>query len=79
MATRTDASAEKAFDIAWALFWQLHDAPSRDHADQLVQWLAEDPKHVKAFDEALTVWALAGGAMVAPMLRDARRGGSDFH
>ncbi len=78
MATRTSVSSETAVDTAWALFCQLHDAPSRHHADQLVHWLGEDPRHVRAFDEALTLWALAGAVLVKPVLDDARRCGSDL-
>ncbi|SCX59898.1 hypothetical protein [Variovorax sp. EL159] len=78
MVTRTPVSAEAAFDMAWALFCQLHDAPSRDHADQLVHWLGEDPRHVRAFDEALTLWALAGVALIKPVLEEAQRYGPDL-
>lgn len=78
MANRTPVYAETAVDTAWALFCQLHDAPSRDHADQLIHWLGEDPRHVRAFDEALTLWALAGAAMVKPVLEEVRRSGSDL-
>lgn len=78
MANRTPVCTETAVDTAWALFCQLHDAPSRDHADQLIHWLGEDPRHVRAFDEALTLWALAGAAMVKPVLEEVRRSGSDL-
>ncbi|RQO56231.1 hypothetical protein DBV14_11330 [Variovorax sp. KBW07] len=78
MANRTPVCTETAVDTAWALFCQLHDAPSRDHADQLIHWLGEDPRHVRAFDEALTLWALAGAAMVKPVLEEVRRSGPDL-
>lgn len=78
MATSTHVSAETAFDTAWALFCQLHDAPSHDHADRLIQWLGQDPRHVRALDEALTLWALAGVALVEPVIEEARRHGSDM-
>lgn len=78
MASSTQVSAESAVDTAWALFCRLHDAPSRDHANQLVHWLGEDPRHVRAFDEALTLWALAGAALVKPLLEEARRCGPDL-
>jgi len=78
MARSASGSAQAAVDIAWALFCRLHDAPSRDHADQLVHWLGEDPLHVRAFDEALTLWALAGAALVKPVLEETRRRGPDL-
>lgn len=78
MVNRTPVCAETAVDTAWALFCQLHDAPSRDHADQLIHWLGEDPRHVRAFDEALTLWALAGAALVKPVLEEVRRSGPDL-
>lgn len=74
----TDACTEPVFDMAWALFCQLHDAPSCDHATRLVRWLGEDPRHVRAFDEALTLWALAGVALVEPVLEEARRRSADL-
>ncbi len=72
MVTRTPVSSETAVDTAWALFCNLHDAPSRLHAEQLVHWLGQDPRHVRAFDEALTLWALAGAALLKPALDEAR-------
>jgi len=78
MARSTSVSTETAVDTAWALFCRLHDAPSRDHAEQLVHWLGQDPRHVRAFDEALTLWALAGAALVKPALREAQRHGADL-
>lgn len=76
MATKTSVSSEAAVDRAWELFCRLHDAPSCAHADQLVHWLGEDPRHVRAFDEALTLWALTGAALLAPVLEEAQRSGS---
>ena len=73
MTTRTRVPANTAFDTAWTLFCRLHDAPSRASADELVLWLGEDPQHVRALDEALTLWALAGAALVKPVLEEARR------
>jgi ferric-dicitrate binding protein FerR (iron transport regulator) len=78
MARSTSVSAETAVDTAWALFCRLHDAPSREHAEQLVHWLGQDLRHVRAFDEALTLWALAGAALVKPVLREAQRHGPDL-
>jgi len=78
MARSASLPAQAAVDTAWALFCRLHDAPSRVHADQLVQWLGEDPLHVRAFDEALTLWALAGAALVKPVLDEAQRRGPDL-
>ena len=78
MAIRTSVSAATAVDTAWALFCQFHDVPSHIHAEQLVHWLGEDPRHMRAFDEALTLWALAGAGLVKPALEEARRRGSDL-
>ncbi|WP_240531170.1 hypothetical protein [Variovorax boronicumulans] len=78
IARSTPVSAQTAVDTAWALFCRLHDAPSRDHADQLVHWLGEDPRHVRALDEALTLWALAGAVLVKPVLEEAQRCGPDL-
>ena len=78
MVERTPVCTKSAVDTAWALFCRLHDTPSRDHADQLIHWLGEDPRHVRAFDEALTLWALAGAALVKPVLEDVRRSGPDL-
>lgn len=52
------------FKRAWRLFRQLHDAPSLRTAEELVLWLGQHPAHVYALDDALTLWALAGGALV---------------
>jgi len=78
MARSASLPAQAAVDTAWALFCRLHDAPSRVHADQLVHWLGEDPRHVRAFDEALTLWALAGAALVKPVLEEVQRRGPDL-
>jgi ferric-dicitrate binding protein FerR (iron transport regulator) len=78
MTTRTHVPANPAFDTAWALFCQLHDTPSRAHADQLVVWLAESPGHVRALDEALTLWALAGAALMKPVLDESLRAGPEL-
>ncbi|OAK64656.1 hypothetical protein A3K87_14890 [Variovorax paradoxus] len=64
MNSRHQAPSDPAFSEAWRLFRALHDAPSLDRAQKLVLWLGRDAKHVRAFDEALTLWALAGAAMV---------------
>lgn len=78
MGSSTAASTDTAVDTAWALFCRLHDTPSRDHADRLIHWLGQDPRHVRAFDEALTLWALAGAALVKPALQEARRCGPEL-
>ena len=78
MVTRSDVFAEEAFGIAWALFCQLHDVPSRDHADQLVTWLGEDPRNARALDDALTLWAFAGAAMAEPRAKEAARTGKNL-
>jgi len=64
MNSRHQAPSDPAFSEAWRLFRALHDAPSLDRAQKLVLWLGRDAKHVRAFDEALTLWALAGAATV---------------
>lgn len=78
MVERPPVCAKTAVDTAWALFCRLHDVPSRDHADQLIHWLGEDPRHVRAFDEALTLWALAGAALIKPVLEEVQRSGPDL-
>jgi len=57
-------SCDPDFDAAWRLFTAMHDAPSSATARDLVEWLAQCPRHVRAFDDALTLWALAGGGLV---------------
>ncbi len=51
------------FDDAWRLFTAVHDDPSSGTAAALVEWLAQCPAHVRAFDGVLTLWALAGGEL----------------
>lgn len=51
------------FDDAWRLFTAMHDDPSSSTAQALVEWLAQCPTHVRAFDNVLTLWALAGGGL----------------
>ncbi|WP_346742307.1 DUF4880 domain-containing protein [Burkholderia cenocepacia] len=51
------------FDAAWRLFTAMHDDPSTCTAKALVEWLAQCPAHVRAFDQVLTLWALAGGGL----------------
>ncbi|KPU91768.1 hypothetical protein APR50_31145 [Variovorax paradoxus] len=62
--------SEAAVATAWTLFSRLHDEPSRAHAHRLVTWLGEDPLHVRALDDALTLWALAGAALSRPACGD---------
>lgn len=64
MNSRHHAPSDPAFSEAWRLFRALHDAPSLERAQQLALWLGQDARHVRAFDEALTLWALAGAAAV---------------
>ncbi len=66
--------SEAAVATAWTLFSRLHDEPSRVHAHRLVAWLGEDPLHVRALDDALTLWALAGAALSRPSGDDDRNG-----
>jgi hypothetical protein len=42
----------------------LHDSPSLASAEQLVQWLGQEPANVRALDLALVQWALGGAARV---------------
>lgn len=51
------------FDDAWRLFTALHDDPSSGTAAALVEWLAQSQAHIRAFDDVLTLWALAGGGL----------------
>lgn len=53
---------------AWALFCRMRDAPSAASAEELVRWLGEDARNVRALDDALTLWALAGYVLVEPSL-----------
>ncbi|QRF56211.1 hypothetical protein [Variovorax paradoxus] len=64
MNSRHHLTSDPACSEAWRLFRELHDAPSLERAEKLVLWLGRDARHVRAFDEALTLWALAGAAMV---------------
>lgn len=57
-------SCDPDFDAAWRLFTAMHDAPSNTTAKDLVEWLAQCPQHVRAFDDVLTLWALVGGGLV---------------
>lgn len=65
MHTRDHESRDPAFRAAWRLFCAMHEAPSPASAEQLIRWLGEDPRHVRALDHALTLWALAGAALVS--------------
>ena len=65
MNTRRHAPFDPAFSEAWRLFRELHDAPSLECAENLVLWLRCDAKHARVLDEVLTLWALAGAAMVS--------------
>ncbi len=62
MDTSPPAGSDAELHIAWALFSRLHDQPSSAHASRLVRWLGEDPRHVRALDDVLTLWALAGAS-----------------
>jgi len=64
MNSRHHVPSDPAFSEAWRLFRELHDAPSLECAEKLVQWLGRDARHVRALDDALTLWALAGAVMV---------------
>lgn len=55
-------TSEQDFRVAWQLFRSMHDAPTLAAATSLIGWLRENPRHVRAFDEALTLWALTGAA-----------------
>lgn len=57
-------SSDPAVSAAWRLFRALHDAPSLASAEQLIRWLGQDSGNVRALDNALTLWALAGAALV---------------
>jgi len=62
--------SDPAFSQAWRLFRELHDAPTLDGAEKLVMWLGRDATHVRALDEALTLWALAGAAVLSSPARE---------
>ena len=64
MNSRHHVPSDPAFSEAWRLFRELHDAPSLQRAQKLVLWLGRDAGHVRALDEALTLWALAGASVV---------------
>ncbi|MGK6310843.1 transcriptional repressor [Variovorax sp. DT-64] len=67
--------SDHAGRTALRLFRRMHDAPSAASAEELVRWLGEDARNVLALDDALTLWALAGAALVRPALDEARRHG----
>lgn len=73
MSSSHQVTSDPACKEAWRLFRELHDAPSLERAQRLVLWLGSDAKHVRAFDEALTLWALAGAAMVGSAADDESR------
>ncbi len=56
---------DEEFRTAWLLFLALHDDPSVTAADNLLGWLRGHPKRVRALNEALSLWALAGAAIIA--------------
>ncbi len=62
MAYNDRKSTDTDLCAAWRLFLHARQ-PSAVSAERLVNWLGEDPKRVYALDEALTLWALAGGAL----------------
>lgn len=62
------APSDRARRTAWTLFCRMHDAPSPASAEKLVRWLGEDVRNVQALDDALTLWALAGAALLKPAL-----------
>ncbi len=70
MNSRRHVPSDPAFSEAWRLFRELHDAPSLQSAEKLVVWLGRDARHVRALDETLTLWALAGAAMVGSVPGD---------
>ncbi|KAF1073175.1 MULTISPECIES: hypothetical protein [unclassified Variovorax] len=70
MSSSHHAISDPACKEAWQLFRELHDAPSLERAQRLVLWLGRDARHVRAFDEALTLWALAGAALVGSVPDD---------
>ncbi len=64
MGAQSQLSTAMEFNTAWQLFRKFHDAPSVASAEELVRWLGLSPGHVFALDDALTLWALAGAALV---------------
>lgn len=55
-------------DLIWdrtlELFIRIHDYPENpEHFDSLVQWLNEDPAHLKAFNELGQIWISTGIAL----------------
>ena len=69
-----DAPSKRARRVAWTLFCRMHAAPSAARAEQLVRWLGEDARNVQALDDALTLWALAGAALLKPALDESDQG-----
>lgn len=51
----------------------LHDSPSPERAEELIRWLGVDPGNICALDDVLTLWALAGAALVKPSMQEALR------
>ncbi|WP_323153947.1 hypothetical protein [Pseudomonas alvandae] len=63
-----DEPRENVMDLIWdrtlELFIKIHDCPdSPEHLDSLVQWLNEDPAHLKAFNELGQIWIATGIAL----------------
>lgn len=50
--------------VALQLFLALRNSCSATAAHNLIEWLQDNPNHVGALDEALTVWAMAGAALI---------------
>lgn len=53
-------------DVRAALqhFLRLHEEPTNCAAKELIDWLYTGPHRAQALDEALTLWALAGVALL---------------
>lgn len=68
---------QKAHDssvrTALLLFLELHKGGSFNAALNLIEWLRDDPDHIEALNEALTIWALAGGVLIEKQEYDPSR------
>lgn len=58
---------DPVWDTAWAWVLRHHDEKylNEDTTRELAQWLAADPGHLKAYEEASHLWLLSG--LVPPM------------
>jgi transmembrane sensor len=73
-----DANPQRdpTWDTAWTWVQRQHETPELDaHAlAELARWLAADPRHRVAYEEASKLWLLAG---LVPPVNDIEIPGAD--